>query len=66
MGVYQEQLRELRLSLDDLSEDLSALEALWGVDVPSSLNKIRFITEKVLPSICTAKKVSWGAGHANV
>jgi hypothetical protein len=59
----QQRLRELQMILVDFSEDLLALETLLGVDVPSSLNKIRYITEKVLNLVCTAKDVSWGSGE---
>ena len=53
----------LKEALPQLYEDLCALESLLRLDTPSSLNKIRFITEKVLHNICTNKNVSWGQGE---
>ena len=44
--------------LGDFSDDLLALENVLGVDVPGSLNKIRYITEKVLHHLCTTKSIS--------
>jgi hypothetical protein len=44
----------------DLREDLDALQKLSELDIPSALNKIRFITEKVLHTLCTLNKVDWG------
>jgi hypothetical protein len=55
-------LQELRTLLEDFSDDLLALETLLAVDVPSSLNKIRYITEKVLRRLCTDRDVAWGSG----
>ena len=52
--------------LGNFSEDLLALENVLGVDIPSSLNKIRYITEKVLHRLCTAKKIPWGQGEPTV
>jgi hypothetical protein len=54
------QIQQLKEKLADLSEDLASLEKLLGVDVPSSLNKIRFITEKVLHTMCIRRGVTWG------
>jgi hypothetical protein len=56
-------LQELRSLLEDFSDDLLALQTLLPVDVPSSLNKIRYITEKVLHRLCSAGDVAWGAGE---
>jgi hypothetical protein len=53
-------IQKLRHRAADLSDDLDALEALLAVDIPSSLNKIRFITEKVLQRLCKNHSVSWG------
>jgi hypothetical protein len=53
-------LRELEAALPEFAEDLATLESLAGVDIPSSLNKIRCITEKALFQLCTRKGVSWG------
>jgi hypothetical protein len=54
------QLRALQQAIPDVSEDLRALEQVLEVDVPSSLNKVRYIAEKVLNRLCARGKVSWG------
>ena len=36
------------------------MEQLLQVDVPSSLNKIRFIAEKVLHTLCVRHAITWG------
>jgi hypothetical protein len=54
-----DRLRELPPVVPDLAEDLLALEQLQ-VDVPSALNKIRYITEKVLHTVCVRGNVGWG------
>jgi hypothetical protein len=61
MTPIRNDLRRLKEKAADLAGDLRALEALVGIDdVPSSLNKIRFITEKVLQSLCKKYDVAWG------
>jgi hypothetical protein len=54
------ELKELKIKFPSLAEDLQSLEKLLVVDVPSALNKIRYITEKVLYGLCMSEKVSWG------
>ena len=41
-------LREFKQKIPALAKDLQSLEKLLGMDVPSTLNKIRYIAEKVL------------------
>jgi WD40 repeat protein/transcriptional regulator with XRE-family HTH domain len=53
-------LRDLKRRLPDFAGDLEALETLLAVDVQSPLNKIRYITEKVLSGLCADRGVSWG------
>jgi hypothetical protein len=53
-------LEELQRSVAEVAEDLRALEQVWEVDVPSSLNKIRYIAEKILYGLCECGNVSWG------
>lgn len=60
MSQPQTSLVRFKRQMADFAEDLEALEALLQVDVPSSLNKIRFITEKVLCELCKSSGVSWG------
>src|SRR5207244_3907216 len=47
-GTTQARLQELQQTVAEVSEDLGALMQVLDVDVPSSLNKIRYITEKIL------------------
>ena len=56
----QEKLRHLGRRLHEFSGDLAALDRLPQTDVPSALNKIRFITERVLHKLCRVREVSWG------
>jgi hypothetical protein len=63
MSNHPEQLQQLKARLRDLRKDLETLESLVDVDVPSSLNKIRFVTEKVLYKLCITKGTSWGQGE---
>jgi hypothetical protein len=60
MSLLRSGIQQLKHKVQDLTGDLEALEALLEVDIPSSLNKIRFITEKVLQALCKSKGVSWG------
>lgn len=60
MDNTRNHLQELSKRLVDLSTDLQALEGLLELDIPSSLNKIRFITEKSLHKLCKSREVSWG------
>ncbi|MFC1853725.1 adenylate/guanylate cyclase domain-containing protein, partial [candidate division CSSED10-310 bacterium] len=60
MGDFNNRLQEIARKLSDLAQELSVLMQLIETDVPSSLNKMRFITEKVLHSLCKINDVSWG------
>jgi hypothetical protein len=40
--------------------EFQALVALLGTDVPGALNKMRYVSEKALHELCTARGVSWG------
>jgi serine/threonine protein kinase len=53
-------LRDLGGKLVDLADDLRVLEQLIVMDVPSSLNRMRYITEKVLFQLCQKHGVAWG------
>jgi hypothetical protein len=50
----------------DVSEEIRSLERLSQGDVPSILNKIRFITEKVLYNLCVRSETSWGQADPTV
>lgn len=56
----RQQVRRFRDRLPALVEDLEMLERLVEQDVPSALNKIRFISEKVLYRLCVANGLTWG------
>jgi hypothetical protein len=58
-----QELKDLKQKLPELAEDLRSLEKLLTVDVPSALNKIRYIAEKVLHRLCMSSNVSWGQGE---
>ena len=60
MSDARRTLQELTGRLPDLAENLRALDDLLDRDVPSALNKARFITEKVLHRLCVGRGVSWG------
>jgi hypothetical protein len=57
---FQDFQRKLPFLSKDLQELEFALEHVAGLGISSPLNKIRFITEKVLSSLCEIKEVSWG------
>lgn len=53
-------LQILGQAIPSVSEDLTALHKVLGTDVPSSLNKIRYIAEKILYRLCMQAQVTWG------
>jgi CheY-like chemotaxis protein len=59
-------IHQLSTQRTTLSADLSALNALSITDIPSTLNKVRYISEKVLHSICQQRGIAWGAGEATL
>jgi hypothetical protein len=59
-AIVQDRLRDLRRVLVDVSDEIQSLEHLLQVDVPSSLNKIRFITEKLLHKLSIRHNTRWG------
>lgn len=60
------QLDILKKKIQDLTWDIETLEKLINVDVQSSLNKVRFIAEKVLSHICQEKHVDCGKGPHSI
>jgi tetratricopeptide (TPR) repeat protein len=56
----EDRLRLLELHVADLSADLRVLRGLIAQDHASALNKIRYVTEKVLHGLCAKHQVSWG------
>lgn len=61
--AFETRIGELKRKLPNLEMELWCLQRLMSVDVPSVLNKIRFITEKVLYGLCLRSGVSWGQGE---
>lgn len=61
MRDTDQRLLELEQQVHELSGDLKVLRSLVEQDHASALNKIRYVTEKVLHGLCTRHDVSWGA-----
>src|SRR5262245_59682834 len=61
MDTLRGALREYCGLLQDLSDDLTVLDALVALDAASALNKIRAITQRVLRGLCAAHAVAWSA-----
>ncbi len=59
-------LKRLEVQVAYLSSDLQVLRTLVGHDYGSALNKIRYLTEKVLHRLCKTNEVSWGKGEPTV
>lgn len=59
----EERLRRLEGTVAGMSSDLKMLRALLTQDHASALNKIRFVTEKALHTLCTTNQVGWGNGE---
>lgn len=55
-----ERLTRLERATDQLASDLRTLRQLAIQDHASALNKIRYLTEKVLHRLCSEHHVSWG------
>jgi len=55
-----ERLARLERATDQLASDLRTLRQLSLQDHASALNKIRYLTEKVLHRLCSEHRVSWG------
>lgn len=51
---------DLAAGLPEFANDLSALAQLSKVDVNGALNKVRYITEKLLHGLCLRCGVRWG------
>jgi hypothetical protein len=56
----EDRLQSLLRTLPTFAEDLQVLTRLCGIDAASALNKVRFITEKVLLDLCSSSGVAWG------
>ena len=60
MEPIDHRLREIEQKVEALSSDLRVLRSLVAQDHGSALNKIRYVTEKVLHGLCVRHEVSWG------
>jgi hypothetical protein len=65
-GEDTAELHKISGVLPELSGDLAVLEQLLALDVPSSLNKMRYVTEKVLQQLCARHHVSWGDAEPTI
>jgi tetratricopeptide (TPR) repeat protein len=61
-----ERLRALEKRVTELAGDLRVLRKLLVDDSQSALNKMRYVTEKVLHRLCREHDVSWGKGEPTV
>ncbi|MCA9643897.1 MAG: hypothetical protein KC492_24555, partial [Myxococcales bacterium] len=59
----EERLRRLENEIAVLRDDLRVLRGLVENDPASALNKIRYVTEKVLHGLCAEHGVSWGSAE---
>lgn len=66
MAATEDRLRTLETQVEELSADLRVLRTLVEQDAASALNKIRYVTEKVLHKLCSEHGVSWGNGEPTV
>jgi hypothetical protein len=52
--------KDLALKYAGFRPDLEDIEQLADICIPSALNKIRYLTEKVLLLLCRNNKIAWG------
>ena len=60
MTSLAERLFELENRVSDLTSDLRTLRSLVESDHAAALNKMRFVTERILHQLCTEHDVKWG------
>jgi len=63
MNDASRRLKQLEAKVEDLSADIEMLRALLDRDHQSALNKMRYVTEKVLHRLCQQHSVTWGTGE---
>jgi Tfp pilus assembly protein PilF len=56
-------LKQLEAEVKYLSADIEVLRALLERDHQSALNKMRYVTEKVLHRLCRQHSLAWGSGE---
>src|SRR5258706_16232876 len=66
MGGTEDRLRTLETRVGELSSDLRVLRTLVEQDHASALNKIRYVTEKVLHKLCQEHAITWGNSEPTV
>jgi tetratricopeptide (TPR) repeat protein len=66
MEKSDQRLRALENRVEEIGEDLRVLRDLLDRDNQSALNKIRYVTEKVLHRLCSERGVSWGSAEPTV
>jgi hypothetical protein len=49
-------LNDLANRIPDLTDDLACVRRLLQVDVPNSLQQIRYVAEKVLRTLCLSRE----------
>ena len=64
--ISQQQVRQIAAACRMVAEDLHVLQSLFSVDIPSALNKIRYVTEKILHILCTTSGTNCGEGEPTV
>lgn len=60
MDTIENRLKNFEQKIVNFSKDISSLRSLLTQDNQSALNKMRYITEKILNKLCSANSVSWG------
>lgn len=63
MSEIDQRIQRLEERIAYLSADLAMLRTLVGRDDQSALNKIRYVTEKILHRLCKNHDVTWGKGE---
>lgn len=58
--IVNSKLPVLQQTIPFVSNELRTLQQVLVVDISSSLNKIRYIAEKILLRLCRKHEVSWG------
>lgn len=66
MAGTDARLITLETRVTELTSDLRVLRTLIDQDHASALNKIRYVTEKVLHRLCQEHAVSWGSSEPTV
>ena len=60
MEPLDKRIEHIEETVNEMRSELRTLRVLMQTDHPSALNKIRFITEKILSQMCKDHAVTWG------